>query len=337
MSNSPFVSIITPTYNHERFLSSCIDSVLNQSYSNWEMIIVNDGSTDSTLSIAKKYEQLDSRIKVYNRSNVGIFRLSETYNFALSVASGKYIAILEGDDTWEKNKLTIQIQGLETNSKAILSWGNSIAANEYGTILSRFPNQVEDTSQFNNTPVGSIMHILIFRNVIPALTIMIRKSSLESIGGFQQKFGLPLVDIPTLHSLSLQGEFIYITDVLGTWRIYSNQITKTFPVQIYKGYYELAKEFYSQNTAYSESLGISRKEIDDYFLKMLVIAHSRSGRYNLLRKKYANARKDYFLSIFHFGLKCPAWKLRSMIGLVFSFFHLNIEWLAKLLGRPNYH
>jgi len=99
-SDQPLVSVISPTYNHGRYITDCIESVQNQTYTNWEMIIVDDGSSDNTLETAKALAQQDNRIKVFTQENIGIFRLGETYNFALSKASGKYTAILECDDIW---------------------------------------------------------------------------------------------------------------------------------------------------------------------------------------------------------------------------------------------
>lgn len=90
---STLISIITPTYNHEKYISDCILSVQQQTYSNWEMIIVDDGSTDNTFQVANEIAKIDNRIRLYTQKNIGVFRLGETYNFALSKAEGKYIAI----------------------------------------------------------------------------------------------------------------------------------------------------------------------------------------------------------------------------------------------------
>jgi len=92
MITGPLVSIITPTYNHEKYIGDCIKSVQNQIYTNWEMIVISDGSTDETLLIAQSFAEKDSRIRIFSQSNVGIFRLAETYNFALKQTRGTYIA-----------------------------------------------------------------------------------------------------------------------------------------------------------------------------------------------------------------------------------------------------
>ena len=81
---------------------------------------------------------------------------------------------------------------------------------------------------------------------------------------------------------------------------------------------------------------ITKKEIDNHFADRLVVSYSRSGRYKLIRKEFKGARKDYVHSIIHYGFHEPVWKLRSVVGLVMSFFHSDVEWLAKLIGNTSY-
>ena len=128
MISKTLVSIITPTYNHEHYISDCIRSAQAQTYSNWEMIIVVDGSSDNTLSIARSFAEKDDRVQVYTQENVGIFRLSETYNFALSKSKGTFIAVLEGDDVWFPEKLALQVPTLEQDPSAVLSWGRAFSS-----------------------------------------------------------------------------------------------------------------------------------------------------------------------------------------------------------------
>lgn len=108
------VSIIVPTYNTEKFIRQTIESVKNQTYANWEMILADDASTDQTVSIIEEFAQKDSRIKLFklpeNRGN-GFAR-----NAALEKAKGKYIAYLDADDVWFTEKLEKQIQFMKTNN-----------------------------------------------------------------------------------------------------------------------------------------------------------------------------------------------------------------------------
>ncbi|HEY5509169.1 MAG TPA: glycosyltransferase family 2 protein [Paludibacter sp.] len=335
--NSPLVSIISPTYNHAAYIADCIRSVQEQTYFNWEMIVVDDGSTDNTLEIAKSYAKEDPRIQVYTQANVGIFRLGETYNFALSKSKGKYVAVLEGDDVWLPEKLALQVPTLEEDETVVLSWGQAFSSTaDLSEDYNLHPTVQRGNPIFTNTPVKTAANDLLFTCFIPALTVMVRRSALDEIGGFIQNFGLPLVDLPTWQQLSLKGTFTFIDKPIGKWRIYPNQVTKTYTAQMAEGFYKLAIEFFNLNKKYFVQVGVNESQIHRHYRKLLVINYSRSGRYKLIRKDFVEARKDYYKSIFCFGLHEPIWKLRSIIGFVFSFFHSDIESLTKMIGRVSY-
>ncbi len=336
-NHSPLVSIISPTYNHEKFIATCIESVLTQSYANWEMIIIDDGSTDNTFQIALEYARKDPRIKPFTQKNIGIFRLGESYNFALSHCAGEYIAILECDDVWFPEKLGIQIEDLENHPQCVLSWGRAYFSSiDLSRNYSLSNSNIGNPILFFNKPVGAFLKEYIFHNIPPALTIIIRKESLLEIGGFIQDFNLPLVDIPTTMELIMKGEFSFIDQPLGQWRTYPNQVTKTHTGEMTMGYYKLVQSLMMRFPKIFEDQKIFKKEIDSHFQKKLVMSYSRSGRYKLIRKNFSGARRDYIHSIMYYGLSNPVWKLRSLIGLFFSLFRMDIEWLAKLIGNISY-
>jgi len=337
MKNSPLVTIITPTYNHEKYIADCVHSAQSQTYTNWEMIVIDDGSTDNTLFIANELAMNDPRIHVFTQKNVGIFRLSETYNFALNLAKGKYIAVLEGDDVWLPYKLSLQLPELENDEKIVLSYGKAFSSTtdlstNYG--LSDFSTKSFDVLQ--NDPIGSATKVLIFSNFIVALTVLIRRNALHKIGGFQQSHNLPLVDLTTWIELSLYGKFSCIQKPLGKWRFYPNQVTKTYTAEIHEGFYSFAKDFFNRENKFFRDSQITKKQLKIHFNRQLVEAHSRSGRYKLIRKDFKGARRNYLKSIFCFGFKGIIWKLRSIIGFGFSLFHADIESFTKYLGRVSY-
>lgn len=111
----PLVSIVIPVFNAERFLEKTISSVQRQTYENQETIIVNDGSTDSSVQIASKYARCDPRIKVITQTNGGV---ASARNCGLQNASGEYVAFLDADDLWHPTKIERQIEVLlaSTNS-----------------------------------------------------------------------------------------------------------------------------------------------------------------------------------------------------------------------------
>lgn len=154
---SELVSIITPTYNAEKFITETLKSVQNQTYQNWEMILVDDASTDKTVKIISDFVEKDSRLKLFKlekNSGNGFAR-----NIALEKAVGKYIAYLDADDLWFPNKLEKQIEFLkENNLHFTFSFYDCI--DEGGSSLNR---RVE-------TPVPLAYNQLFFCNYVGNLT-----------------------------------------------------------------------------------------------------------------------------------------------------------------------
>ncbi len=156
---SELVSIIVPTFNTEKFIRQTIESVQNQTYENWEMILADDASTDKTVAIIEEFAQKDNRIKLFklpkNRGN-GFAR-----NTALEKATGKYIAYLDADDLWFPQKLEKQIQFLkENNLHFTFSFYDSI--DEEGNDLNRrveSPNPLTYKQLFFCNYVGNLTAI----------------------------------------------------------------------------------------------------------------------------------------------------------------------------------
>lgn len=117
------ISVIVPIYNMEKYLNKCVDSILNQSYSNLEIILIDDGSTDLSTKICDEYEKKDNRIKVYHKKNGG---LSDAKNYGIEKANGKYIAFVDSDDWIEKNMYRNMYQKLKETKSNIVICGRYI-------------------------------------------------------------------------------------------------------------------------------------------------------------------------------------------------------------------
>src|SRR3989344_9254495 len=219
--NNPLVSVIVPTYNQGDFISQSIESVLIQTFQDFEVIIINDFSTDATLSILEKYQKrFGKKIRVINHTyNYGISGMQRTYNEAFQASKGRLIAILEGDDYWPKNKLEIQIPVFD-NPKVGLSYGDWIMTDTSGKEIELRTYDKFNLKYLDNKPIGSITEKLFatFRFNIASSTVMIRKNTLILVGGFSRNSSYPFVDIPTYLILSLKAEFKYIRAILGYYR-----------------------------------------------------------------------------------------------------------------------
>ena len=133
------VSIIIPVYNAEKFIGETIESVISQTYTDWEMLILNDRSTDSSYEIIQKYAQKDKRIKaIDSEKNIGVV---EGRNRLIDEADGEYIAFLDSDDYWKEDKLEKQIEFMKKKNilvnfiekieKRAMSRSQSIANKEF--------------------------------------------------------------------------------------------------------------------------------------------------------------------------------------------------------------
>ncbi len=137
--SDPLVSILMPVYNGGRYISDAIKSVLLQTYESWELLIVDDNSTDNTLSVIKEFK--DARIRLYkNTKQLG---LAENRNKALSLASGKYIAILDADDVSDKDRIRLQVAEFQKDKKLVLcgTWTKVIDELNRVTASWKFPTK----------------------------------------------------------------------------------------------------------------------------------------------------------------------------------------------------
>lgn len=291
MATDPLVSIITPTYNHENFIAQCLESVLSQSYVAWEQIVVDDGSTDRTGEIISQYK--DERIKYIRQANKGILRLAESYNMALQISKGEYIAILEGDDFWPSDKLRIQIDAMR-GSDSILSWGMANIIDREGNLLDVLP---KDIKQFAYKSREDQLLSLLFANPMHSCTIICRKSALIAVGGFKQPEMIPCVDGPTWLEMSLRGEFLPIDAVLGCYRRHDNQITSVMKTSMLRASLYSAEFFRNLPSDVRASLG---EDIQDIYARLDRKSRENDyymGRAYLREGRWADARKFFLKAI----------------------------------------
>lgn len=196
------VSIITPVYNAEEFIRETIQSVIQQTYENWEMIIVDDCSTDSSYEIIMSLAKNDKRVKCIRlNNNLGV---AEARNFGLREAKGEFICFLDADDLWGRSKLQRQIDFMKKNQYAI-----SFTAYE---LIDRNSNSL---NKVVSIPKKVTYNQLLKGNVIGCLTIMINRSLIG-------EFFMPKIrheDYATWLSLLKRGYDAYgINEVLAYYR-----------------------------------------------------------------------------------------------------------------------
>lgn len=164
----PEVSVVIPAYNAEKYLAETIRSVLDQTYNSYEVIVVDDGSSDGTLEVARSFEP---RIKALAKSNGGP---ASARNLAIRNSRGAYIAFLDSDDLWTPDKLDRQVALLENNPAVGLTYSEALMFTE-----DKGERKVGERIGFTLNPS---FRSLLFGDYIPNSTVMIRRACVDKVG-----------------------------------------------------------------------------------------------------------------------------------------------------------
>ena len=171
--NLPLVSILMPTFNRARLIGKSIESVIAQSYDSWELLVIDDGSTDGTRDIIKEYANKDERIKCLFIPRTEFNGISKYLNLGIEKANGKYIARIDDDDFWCNNdKLSQQVNFLENNPEYVLVGGGvQLVDNEGKIIYKYFENRTDEEIRKNALKSNPFSHSsVLFRRDIAIST-----------------------------------------------------------------------------------------------------------------------------------------------------------------------
>lgn len=170
----PFITIILPAYNGANSIKKAINSVLAQSYTDWELLVINDDSSDNTEDIVLDFLERDNRIKyLKNEHNLGV---QKTRNLALEIAQNEYVAEIDQDDEWlDKDKLKKQVEFLENNQDYVLVGTGVIVVNEEGIEIARYLMPETDVE---------IRAKILRANCFIHSSVMYRTKKVKDIGGY---------------------------------------------------------------------------------------------------------------------------------------------------------
>jgi glycosyltransferase involved in cell wall biosynthesis len=211
----PIVSVIVPTYNRGNYLKKAISSVLSQTFKDFEIIVINNYSTDNTLEVINQFK--DSRIKVINFKNEGI--IAKSRNQGICQSTGKYIAFLDDDDLWISDKLQVQVKYLEENPICGMVYSNVFKIDEndgkHGLLL--IPKQLKN---------GRIFSYLVHENIIPILSVLMKREVVQQIGLFNEDVAIKAAeDYEYWLRISLHFDICYIDKVLASYRTHSECVS----------------------------------------------------------------------------------------------------------------
>jgi len=198
------VSIVVPVYNGEKYLKKTIESILEQTYSNFELLLINDGSSDTSAKLIDALVATDKRIKGFSKENGGV---ANARNYGVSLAKGELIAFCDQDDLWLPNKLEKQLPLFENPNVGLVYCGAVVEALLYGKT---------SKGSLANKQRGYVFDQLVQLNMLTCCTAVVRKKHLLKAGGFDDDLALMGVDDWHLWlKMSLICEFDFVPEHLA--------------------------------------------------------------------------------------------------------------------------
>lgn len=224
------ISIIMPAYNAERYVEAAIASVHEQTYANWELIVIDDGSTDKTAEIVRRLADSDTRIKYFHQSNQ---KVAQARNNGISLSKGELIAFLDSDDLWVPEKLELQQKVLAaTGVDVIFSDGFLFQGDDSGDVIHEFRTV---TGKYDG---ADMLDMQIVENRIPMSSAVVRRHILYEAGGFDLRPELEVCEDYNLWCrLASRGAVFYgMSEKLIRYRVHdlgtSNQQVKMLSAKI---------------------------------------------------------------------------------------------------------
>ncbi|MVO10077.1 glycosyltransferase [Flavobacterium sp. TP390] len=243
---SELVTLIMPIYNAENFLEETIDSILNQTYTNWELLAINDNSNDGSLAILETYQKRDARIKVFSfdqNQKPAIVR-----NFGISKATGDFIGFIDADDICFHDRLEVQVNFFKTNSNVDLCGGFWL----------RFGKNVDYEQAYIKETNEELKLAFIYENYIGNSTVLARKK-VFSTAVFNPDF-VPMEDYELWTRIIMKHKLYNIQKPLIKYRLHDNNISHTIAVD-----YEKVKQ--SIQLKYVNTFGLVCDEEELKYLK----------------------------------------------------------------------
>lgn len=274
MREYPLVTVIIPSYNHAQYIREAIESVFEQTYPNWELVVVDDGSIDDTASVLKEYEGVDRVTVICNPDNKG---QSAVVNQALSIAKGQYVCFLPSDDWYCKEKLEIQVEKFLT------------LGTDYGVVYGRGQRYYVDSKVLLDVDLplysGDVLNHLVDSNFVYPVTPMFRRECFERFP-FDESYAAEGEAIYL--KLATVYKFDYVDQVVGVMRDHSYNTGKAWEL-MYRDNIRYWEEFFARSDIPETLRKLKDSRISMVHRQYGMIEVARSGDGALSRKMLAKA------------------------------------------------
>lgn len=267
----PKVTVVIPVYNGERYIRATLESVFAQTYQNYEIICVDDGSKDGSVAILNSYAE---RIQVIRQANMG---QAGARNAGVRSGTGTYVALLDQDDLWYPWKLERQVALLEAHPEAVMAHCDMDWIDETGNVIQR--NRVSAARM--SAPKGLTMTRLFgWDPCIYPSTTLIRKTAFERVGGFDPEIPWYGEDIDLMLRLREEGQFLFLEETGTQYRKHSSNCSGAGTDAMFR----CAEKFFQKlRTRYAQDRG--KVAVLDKFLAQVYSDWGKTKMYSGLRRE----------------------------------------------------
>lgn len=227
MDQQPLVSVIALCYNHAPYVIECLDSIRKQTYKPLELIIVDDSSMDSSVSLIRRWiseNKIDCKT-IFHNTNLGVCK---SLNEALLITRGEFFSIIATDDVWLENKIELQMKVFQASSENTgVIYSDAYRIDEKGEFLdSMF---IQSHRKFSEEPRGDIFSILLKGNFIPAPSVLIKRSCFDKVGNYDEE--LCYEDYDMWIRMASLYEFAFCPQVCTKYRVLQNSLSRRMSTQ----------------------------------------------------------------------------------------------------------
>lgn len=311
-------SIIIPCYNVEKYIEKTIKSVLSQTYSNFELLLINDGSTDNTFKIIKQLEETDDRIRVFSQENLGV---SQTRNKGISLSKGEFIYFLDGDDLIENNLLEKANEIFDKKEIDVFSFGYDVFRGENRLELSnkKFDSSILTSKEF--------LKRFFVKDIPQSICSLIVKKEIFKNLYFKENMVVG-EDLEFQIQLLLNNEIniYYSSDMFFHYIRRENSATTTNKMNI--NYFNILLCFENLR---KQILKKKIKEFFNYHIEIFFSTINGLSKKNFKKENYADIKKelakyDYILDSFKFRFK----KREVILLILIVLYKINLKLVLEI-------
>lgn len=297
---NPLVSVIIPTYNRANYLPLAVESVLNQTYENLELYIIDDGSTDNTADVVSPYVD-DRRVTYHKQANAG---QGAATNRAIRLCKGEYIAFLDADDLWIREKLELQVADVQNRRDLGVLFSPCYYIDQSGNVIGQSSEPHDQ---------GFVTGRLLIENFIPFGTSFVKKECFDNLGLFDEI--VTGLDYDLWLRFSTRYKFGYISTPTLFYRVWPGQVTSNNGVQVYNNGIKIMKRFLEDFPGVVDGKTLNAAWAHTY-LGLGQCLNARDGA-------VISAFNSYLRALRYLPTYFPAWK--AIIKLMFCFYKFRAQ------------